>query len=90
MPTFAADAFHGIHAIDHAVRAYERMLPAVGFTMQGIENLLCYGKRLFGVRAGIAIHDRSPALRPVPAGDAMVARFAETLGPLGDPHSAWP
>ena len=73
-----------------AQRAYERMLPAVVFTMQGIENLLCYGKRLFGARAGIAIHDRSPALRPVEVGDAMVARFAETLGPLGDPSEAYP
>lgn len=83
--------------IDHAVRAYEAfrlgdeqsaenayqdMLPAAVFGMQGIENLLCYGKRLFGARAGIAIHDRAPALRPVPTGDAMVARFAKTLGPL--------
>lgn len=87
--------------IDHAVRAYEAfgrgdepsaerayqaMLPAAVFVMQGIENLLCYGKRLFGARAGIDIHDRAPALRPVPAGKAMVARFAEALGPLGSPQ----
>jgi len=87
--------------IDHAVRsyeafrrgdeqaaehAYEAMLPAAVFGMQGIENLLCYGKRLFGARAGIDIHDRAPALRPVPAGDAMVARFAKALGPLGGPQ----
>jgi len=84
--------------IDHAVRSYEAfrrgdelaaehayqaMLPAAVFGMQGIENLLCYGKRLFGARAGIDIHDRAPALRPVPAGEAMVARFAKALGPLG-------
>lgn len=73
-----------------AERAYERMLPAVVFTMQGIENLLCYGKRLFGARAGIAIHDRSPALRPVAAGEAMVTRFADALGPLGDRREARP
>lgn len=66
-----------------AERAYQAMLPAAVFGMQGIENLLCYGKRLFGARAGIYIHDRAPALRPVAAGEAMVARFAKALGPLG-------
>ncbi len=81
--------------IDHAVRAYEawrsgdeagaeaayrRMLPAVVFTMQGLENLICYGKRLFGLRAGLEIHDRAPALRPNEAGLAMTRRFAADLG----------
>lgn len=84
--------------IDHAVRAYEafrsgdgvvaechyeRMLPAAVFVMQGIENLICYGKRLFGARAGIAVHDRAPALRPNDTGLAAVERFARSLGPLG-------
>ncbi|MCW8173806.1 dihydrodipicolinate synthase family protein [Verminephrobacter aporrectodeae] len=83
--------------IDYAVRAYAawrrgdaaqaeyeyaRMLPATVFVMQGLENLLCYGKRLFAARAGIGVHDRSPALRPTPVGQAMLARFAQALGPL--------
>lgn len=83
--------------IDHAVKvyqffrdgreqeceaAYQRMLPAVVSTMQGIEHLMCYGKRLFGARAGIAVHDRAPAARPSVAGEAMIARFADALGPL--------
>ena len=83
--------------IDHAVRAYEawrrgdeagaetayrRMLPAVVFTMQGLENLICYGKRLFGLRAGLDIHDRAPALRPNDAGLAMTRRFAADLGEM--------
>ncbi|MDM0111344.1 dihydrodipicolinate synthase family protein [Variovorax sp. J22R133] len=67
-----------------AERAYEAMLPAIVFVMQGIENLLCYGKRLFGARAGIGIHDRAPAMRPSAIGEAMVARYAAALGPLGD------
>ena len=81
--------------IDYAVRAYEafragddmaaeaqyaKMLPAAVFVMQGIENLVCYGQRLFGARAGIAVHDRAPALRPTTTGLAMAARFAERLG----------
>lgn len=83
--------------IDHAVRAYDawsrgdepaaedayrRMLPAVVFTMQGLENLICYGKRLFGLRCGLHIHDRAPALRPNDAGLAMTRRFAKDLGPM--------
>jgi 2-keto-3-deoxy-L-arabinonate dehydratase len=65
---------------EHAEDDYRRMLPAVVFTMQGIENLLCYGKRLFGERAGIPIFDRAPALRPSEAGLAMTKRYAEGLG----------
>lgn len=83
--------------VDHAVRAYEAfgngdeasaerhyetMLPAAVFVMQGIENLICYGKRLFGARAGLVIHDRAPALRPNDIGLAAVQRFARSLGPL--------
>lgn len=85
--------------IDHAVRAYEawqigdeakaeaayaKMLPAVVFTMQGLENLICYGKRLFCLRAGGEVHDRAPALRPTEAGLTMVGRFAADLAPLTD------
>lgn len=65
-----------------AQREYEAMLPAVVFVMQGIENLLCYGKRLFAARAGLAVHDRAPAMRPNPTGLAMLQRFADSLGPL--------
>lgn len=82
-------------SIDYAVRAYEfffdgwdahaeeeyrRMLPGVVFTMQGIENLLCYGKRLFGTRAGIEIHDRAPAMRPTATGMEMTRRYAAAMG----------
>ncbi|WP_084438040.1 dihydrodipicolinate synthase family protein [Shinella sp. HZN7] len=65
---------------EHAEEEYRRMLPGVVFTMQGIETLLCYGKRLFGERAGMAIHDRGPALRPTEVGIAMVRRYAAALG----------
>ena len=83
--------------IDHAVGAYEHfragspeqadalyrlMAPAVIFEMQGIEHLICYGKRIFGARAGIRILDRSPALRPSPAGLKLVEKYAAELGPF--------
>lgn len=65
---------------EHAEEEYRRMLPGVVFTMQGIETLLCYGKRLFGERAGITIHDRGPAQRPTDTGIEMVARYAAAMG----------
>lgn len=65
---------------EEAQQTYEKMLPAVVNTMQGIEHLMCYGKRLFGRRAGIAIYDRAPSSRPTHVGLAMIDRFAEQLG----------
>ncbi len=59
-----------------AEAAYAAFLPAALFGMQSLEHLICYGKRLFGLRAGIAVHDRAPALRPTEAGLAMVRGWA--------------
>lgn len=75
----AYEAFRGGDGAG-ADAAYEKMLPSAVFVMQGIENLLCYGKRLFGARAGIDIHDRAPAMPPNPTGLAMIERFASQLG----------
>jgi 2-keto-3-deoxy-L-arabinonate dehydratase len=66
--------------IDGAEAAYARLLPAASFAMQSIEALLCYGKRVMGLRTGIAIHDRAPALRPTDFGLACVAEHARRLG----------
>lgn len=63
-----------------AERLYEEALPSILFIMQSIESLICYGKRVFGARAGIAIHDRGPALRPTPLGLELVAQHAKRLG----------
>lgn len=67
-----------------AEEAYRAVLPAIVFIMQSIESLICYGKRIFGARAGIAIHDRGPALRPSAFGLDLVAKYAEALGPYRD------
>ena len=77
-------AYEAFRAGDEAAAEaeYARMLPAAVFVMQGIENLICYGKRLFGARAGVPIHDRAPAMRPSEVGLAMVERFASHLGRL--------
>lgn len=84
--------------VDHALRiqrlwqagdtagaeaAYAQALPAITFVMQSIEHLICYGKRLFGARAGLTIHDRAPALRPLGADLATTAQLATHLGRFG-------
>lgn len=65
-----------------ALEIYRKMLPAVVSTMQGLENLICYGKRLFALRGGLSVSDRAPAMRPNATGFAMIERFATELGPL--------
>lgn len=81
---YAVAAYDSFQAGDEdvALETYRKMLPAVVSTMQGLENLLCYGKRLFALRSGMTIHDRGPVLRPNAAGLAMIERFAADLGPL--------
>jgi 4-hydroxy-tetrahydrodipicolinate synthase len=68
-----------------AEAGYEKVLPTITFVMQSIEHMLCYGKRVFGLRAGIDIHDRAPAVRPTPMGLALAERHAARLGqfPVG-------
>jgi len=65
-----------------AEASYVGFLPAALFTMQSLESLICYGKRLFGERARIAVHDRAPALRPSSFGSRQVAKYAAQLESL--------
>ncbi|AOO82968.1 dihydrodipicolinate synthase family protein [Bosea vaviloviae] len=80
---YALRAYNHYIARDEAKAeaVYREVLPAIIFIMQSIEALLCYGKRIFGARAGIAIHDRGPALRPTEFGLKLVERYARELGP---------
>jgi dihydrodipicolinate synthase/N-acetylneuraminate lyase len=86
--------------IDYAVLAYEhfragreaeaeavyaRLLPAATFAMKSVESMVGYGKRVFGFRAGIAIHDRAPSLRPTQFGLEMARKHAERLKSLTEP-----
>lgn len=66
-----------------AEQAYRAVLPAITFVMQSIEHLICYGKRLYGLRSGQVIHDRAPALRPTAEGLAAVERLAAGMGGFG-------
>lgn len=62
--------------LDAAEEAYRNELPAFVFAMQSVDHLICYGKRLFGARAGITIHDRSPAMAPTDGGHIILDRRA--------------
>ena len=65
-----------------AERLYRSILPAIVFVMQGVDSLVCYGKRLVAARlGGVAVFDRPPAQAPTTFGEAVVARLAKELGP---------
>ena len=63
-----------------AEASYREVLPTIVFIMQSLESLICYGKRLFGARAGIEIHDRAPAMRPTAFGLELVRGHAQRAG----------
>lgn len=82
---------YGVRAMDlydagdqaGALALHQQTLPAIGFVMQSIEHLVCYGKRLFTQRAGVQAHDRAPALRPDAGGLAQVEALTSALGGYG-------
>ncbi len=46
-----------------AEETYQKILPAIVFTLQSLDTLICYGKRIAALRLGLAeVHDRAPAL----------------------------
>ena len=62
---------------------YARVLPAITFIMQSLESLICYGKRIYGLRAGVDVFDRAPAQRPTSFGLELAQAHAARLGPFG-------
>ncbi|ODM45190.1 hypothetical protein A9320_11105 [Ruegeria sp. PBVC088] len=64
---------------------YAAMLPEITFVMQSLEHLITYGKRVFGVAAGLPIHDRAPCLPPSPQGLKLMQRWARHLQGLDAP-----
>ena len=60
---------------------YKKILPSIVFSMQSIDSLVCYGKRVCAYRMGIKkIYDRKPALVPTNFGIKLAKQFAEDLG----------
>jgi 4-hydroxy-tetrahydrodipicolinate synthase len=67
-----------------AERLYSEILPAIVFTLQSLDTLICYGKRIAALRLGLgAVHDRAPALVATQFGVDCARRYAQLLGPLG-------
>ena len=61
---------------------YRQALPLIVFLMQSLDNLLCYGKRLAGLRYGIeAIQSRDPAPAPTEFGLSCLRGAASHLWP---------
>lgn len=86
----APDVFDGLVRSWSALRAgdeaageaaYAAVLPAIVFAMQGVDHLVCYGKRIVAGRLGLQeVYDRAPAVKPTPFGLHAVARFVARLG----------
>jgi 4-hydroxy-tetrahydrodipicolinate synthase len=73
----------GVESERAAEEIYRRILPAIVFTLQSLDTLICYGKRLAALRLGSSeVFDRAPALDPTAFGLACVQRYAHALGPL--------
>jgi dihydrodipicolinate synthase/N-acetylneuraminate lyase len=74
----------GVESERAAEEIYRAILPAIVFTLQSLDTLICYGKRLAALRLGCAeVFDRTPALAPTAFGLTCVERYAQALGPLG-------
>jgi 2-keto-3-deoxy-L-arabinonate dehydratase len=62
---------------------YRDVLPAIVFTMQSLDTLICYGKRIAAMRLGIReVYDRGPGMKPDSFGLARAQYYAAGLGPL--------
>lgn len=73
----------GVENEQAAEEIYQKILPAIVFTLQSLDTLICYGKRIAALRLGLAqVYDRAPALQPTDFGLSCAARYAALLGPL--------
>ncbi|MFZ5674858.1 MAG: dihydrodipicolinate synthase family protein [Pseudomonadota bacterium] len=61
---------------------YAATLPAATFVMQSLEHLVTYGKRIFAIQAGMAVHDRQPCQPPTEFGLVTAERWARRLAEL--------
>lgn len=60
---------------------YKKILPSIVYSMQSIDSLVCYGKRICAYRMGIKkIYDRKPGLIPTNFGIKLAKQFADDLG----------
>lgn len=68
---------------EEAESIYREILPAIVFTMQSLDTLVCYGKRLAAQRLGLGeVYDRAPLLAPDAFGLQCLQRHAAAFAPL--------
>lgn len=67
---------------DKAEQLYNNALPAINFTMQSLEHLVTYGKRIFAIHADLIVCDRAPFLRPTTSDLDYAAMWAKQLAEL--------
>ena len=67
--------------IIEARKIYKKILPSIVFSMQSIDSLVCYGKRICAYRMDMnKIYDRKPGLIPTKFGIKLAKGFADDLG----------
>ena len=67
--------------IIEARKIYKTILPSIVFSMQSIDSLVCYGKRICAYRMGMKkIYDRKPGLIPTKFGIKLAKEFAKGFG----------
>jgi 4-hydroxy-tetrahydrodipicolinate synthase len=67
--------------IIEARKIYKKILPSIVFSMQSIDSLVCYGKRICAYRMGMKkIYDRKPGLIPTKFGIKLAKEFAKGFG----------
>tara|TARA_Y100001970_G_scaffold171776_1_gene210035 strand:+ start:17556 stop:18443 length:888 start_codon:yes stop_codon:yes gene_type:complete len=67
--------------ISEAKKIYKNILPSIVFSMQSIDSLVCYGKRICAYRMGIKkIYDRGPGLIPTNFGINIAKKLADDFG----------
>ena len=67
--------------INIARKHYRKILPTIVFSMQSINSLICYGKRICAFRMGIkTVYDRRPELTPSNFDIKLAKQYARELG----------
>ena len=65
-----------------AEQLYAQVAPAIMFSIQSLEHLITYGKRLFAIQARLDVYDRLPCLSPSRFGLETTERWAVHLQQL--------
>ncbi len=65
-----------------AEQLYAKVLPLITFTMQSVDQMICYGKRAAARRLGVEVYDREPCMVPTEFGLASLERYAAEFPPF--------